>query len=318
MTTLVHSAARDLGILAVCLAVATSCKTRSVAGPPDSSGLHMDRGIPADVIPGVVRILVEDQATCTATAVSDRVLITAAHCFQRTKVESDPESASTLLARVRWCVIHGGPRVCGDQVYLPGSLGEDSQKWLMKGGSQDLAIGVLPEGTFVEYYAVQGVYQANLGLVLAGYGSSLAHIQDRLPFWLTLVGAQVLGGDLLSKGVFYNARGVKAYGSIQPGDSGGPALTRGCRLRGVASRVAPITGFDNAHVDLLAPRNVNWIGEFLARPNAPTICLERSSDSRWSSEIGADDEVCKRVLRPRKFHAPPRDAHRNPPRFPCE
>ncbi len=80
-----HTPRLDLEVLLVAAVLASSCQGRA----PSPIVEHITNGADTDLYPGVAALMAADTLVCTATLVSPRVLLTAAHCLS---AEAPPEA----------------------------------------------------------------------------------------------------------------------------------------------------------------------------------------------------------------------------------
>ncbi len=219
---------------------------------PKTSQLKIDSGLYIDqnsqnIVPGVVYL-----GNCTATAVSDNTLITAAHCVDRANFISDDQLNDKIC--VRSGNIANGK--CSIALYMPkkyriSSRGED------RGYEYDVAVAVFESGTFKNFFKVQqnpaatgdkvslvGYSQENPG---SGSSSSKRWGYNKISKFDS-------PGEIVSE----YARSVDGV-AVSPGDSGGPLFSNQCEILGVASRMTVESNKKSLHTNLTWSENIAWM-----------------------------------------------------------
>ena len=221
-------------------------------------------------VPAVVWI-----GNCTATAVSDNTLVTAAHCVEQMGIDESGKVNGQI------CVQSGAARgKCSDSLWMPAEYMSPPSanlkyKW-------DVAVGVFPRGTFANFFPVQTTAAAvGQEAVLVGYSDDNQTEEGKgSKRWGRNRVDELRGGVTIITSYLGSSDGV----AVSPGDSGGPLFV-GCKLTGVASRMSEgESGKISLHTNLTIAENSSWLGAL--EQKGGYICGVSGADSQRCASNG--------------------------------
>jgi hypothetical protein len=255
-----------------------ACGCGLTEGPPSSIRSAVVGGTPADDDPGVVLVVIPGEHGCTATAISERLVLTAKHCTTGTTAD-------------QWRVLVGPAPLAletRDAEYLVSEIRETPGDGTEVG--EDLAIMLLDSDfefkTYRWAFAGRGSVVTGAPVRHVGFGNTVAGDSSSAGSRNTRTGSitQVYSQSL-------NA----AVGAC-PGDSGGPLLAADDVLLGVAHDILTSDCTGDARFTRLEP----WAGFIAAALTDTNGCVptawEESCDDGVDNDCnGVVDDGCPPV-----------------------
>ncbi len=208
----------------------------------------------------VVRIM-SDTSYCTATAISDDLLVTAAHCVK---------DGSAVTSSITVTVAHGDNAdadgatssyiLMSDDIYDNVSIGDTVTTSFIK---RDLAFIKFGAGTFSSYYSMSSAASSITGqtVTLLGFGGSETKAY----------GTETVTSTTFSSGYGYITTSQSSGGNLESGDSGGPVLMASGGSY-VLIGVNSASGGGSAYHALITSTLSSYLSPVLAA--VPDLCAE--------------------------------------------
>jgi hypothetical protein len=275
------------------LSISSCVKTNKHA-----SRVKIDNGVfvleSGTYMPGVLPLYDKQtkEVYCTATAVSDSTLISAAHCVVEGSDEPVPVEGHPLVSRgPETCVAFPDDSTsCTKNVFFQTSYLSKGKNGRRPDYSADISVLLFPKGTFKYFHALQKDQPLNVGMpvLLAGYSKQNLFSADFPKRWgknsiqeMCSSGAgnsescrQRSDADILS------IRGSGSFDqvAVSRGDSGGPLFNERCEIVGVASRmvVGGIKSKTSIHIGLAFESNRKF-HESLQQAQQAVYCVAGES-----------------------------------------
>jgi V8-like Glu-specific endopeptidase len=218
----------------------------------------------------VVRIM-SDTSYCTATAIADDLLVTAAHCVK---------DGSAVTSSIQVVVAHGDNAdtdgatssyiLMSEDIYDNVSIGDSVSTSFIK---RDLAFIKFGAGTFSSYYSLSSAASSITGqtVTLLGFGGSETKAY----------GSETVTSTTFSSGYGYITTSQSSGGNLESGDSGGPVLMASGGsyvLIGVNSAVGSGYGWHALITSTLS----SYLSPVLAA--VPDLCAEGYEHSSWGGD----------------------------------